>query len=315
MAPHAAARALPREARAFAPASVANVAVGFDLLGYAVEGVGDTVTVRRIDAPLVRIAASRGTTVALPLEAARNTAGAALIALREALALPFGFELEIDKGIPLSSGMGGSAASCVAALVAANALLDAPLSREQLYPYSLEGEAVASGSRHGDNLGPMFLGGLVLSTLQRMVPVPVPAAWHSLLVHPDAVLETRRAREALAGDYRLGEFVAQSSNLALVLAGCYAGDEQLVRVGLRDVLIEPRRAPLIVGFDAAKEAALAAGAMGASISGAGPSVFAWFATRAAAEAAAPAVQAAFAAAGFDSQHWVSPLQCPGARLL
>lgn len=318
LAPHAAARALPREARearAFAPASVANVAVGFDLLGYAVEGVGDTVTVRRIDAPLVRVAAIRGTTVALPLEAARNTAGAALIALREALALPFGFELEIDKGIPLSSGMGGSAASCVAALVAANALLDAPLSREQLYPYSLEGEAVASGSRHGDNLGPMFLGGLVLSTLQQMVPVPVPAAWHSLLVHPDAVLETRRAREALAGDYRLGEFVAQSSNLALVLAGCHAGDEQLVRVGLRDVLIEPRRAPLIVGFDGAKEAALAAGAMGASISGAGPSVFAWFATRAAAEAAAPAVQAAFAAAGFDSQHWVSPLQCPGARLL
>ncbi|CTP86534.1 homoserine kinase [Xanthomonas graminis] len=315
LAPHAAARAAPREARAFAPASVANVAVGFDLLGYAVEGVGDTVTVRRIDAPQVRIAAIRGTTVALPLEAARNTAGAALIALREALALPFGFELEIDKGIPLSSGMGGSAASCVAALVAANALLDAPLSRQQLYLYSLEGEAVASGSRHGDNLGPMLLGGLVLSTLQRMVPLPVPAAWHSLLVHPDAVLETRRARDALAGDYRLGEFVAQSSNLALVLAGCHAGDEALVRAGLRDVLIEPRRAPLIAGFDAAKHAALDAGAMGASISGAGPSIFAWFTTRAAAEAAAPAVQAAFAAAGFASQHWVSSLHCQGARLL
>ncbi|AVY67142.1 homoserine kinase [Xanthomonas translucens pv. undulosa] len=314
-APHSHTRTAPREARAFAPASVANVAVGFDLLGYAVEGVGDTVTVRRIDAPQVRIAAIRGTTVALPLEAARNTAGAALIALREALALPFGFELEIDKGIPLSSGMGGSAASCVAALVAANALLDAPLSRQQLYLYSLEGEAVASGSRHGDNLGPMFLGGLVLSTLQRMVPLPVPAAWHSLLVHPDAVLETRRAREALAGDYRLGEFVAQSSNLALVLAGCHAGDEALVRAGLRDVLIEPRRAPLIAGFDAAKQAALDAGAMGASISGAGPSIFAWFTTRAAAEAAAPAVQAAFAAAGFASQHWVSSLNCQGARLL
>ncbi len=315
MAPNPGARTAPREARAFAPASVANVAVGFDLLGYALEGVGDTVTVRRIDAPQVRIAAIRGTTVALPLEAARNTAGAALIALREALALPFGFEIEIDKGIPLGSGMGGSAASCVAALVAANALLDAPLSRQQLYLYSLEGEAVASGSRHGDNLGPMFLGGLVLSTLQRMVPLPVPAAWHSLLVHPDAVLETRRARAALAGDYRLGEFVAQSSNLALVLAGCHAGDEALVRAGLRDVLIEPRRAPLIAGFDAAKHAALDAGAMGASISGAGPSIFAWFPTRAAAEAAAPAVQAAFAVAGFASQRWVSSLNCQGARLL
>ncbi|MGE8226219.1 MAG: homoserine kinase [Stenotrophomonas sp.] len=304
-----------RQARAFSPASVANVAVGFDLLGYAVPDVGDTVTVRRIDAPEVRIAAIRGAAVELPLDAPSNTAGAALIALREALALPFGFEVEIDKGIPLSSGMGGSAASCVAALVAANALLDVPLSREQLYRYSLDGEAVASGSRHGDNLGPMFLGGLVLSTLERLVPVPVPAHWHSLLVHPDALLETRRAREVLQGSYALKEFVAQSSNLALVLAGCHAGDAGLVRAGLADVLIEPRRAPLIVGFDAAKAAALAAGAMGASISGAGPSVFAWFEEREAALAAAPKVQAAFAAAGFDSQSWVSPINSPGARLL
>ncbi len=303
------------EARAFAPASVANVAVGFDLLGYAVAGVGDTVTVRRIDAPEVRIAAIRGTAVDLPRQAATNTAGAALIALRQALALPFGFEIEIDKGIPLSSGMGGSAASCVAALVAANALLDAPLGRDQLYLHALDGEAVASGSRHGDNLGPMFLGGLVLSTLERLVPVPVPAHWHSLLVHPDAQLETRRARAALQGSYALGEFVAQSTNLALVLAGCHAGDAGLVRAGLRDVLVEPRRAPLIAGFGAAQQAALAAGAMGASISGAGPSVFAWFESAEAAQAAAPAVQAAFAAAGFDSQSWVTPLDSPGARLL
>ena len=304
-----------REARAFSPASVANVAVGFDLLGYAVPDVGDTVTVRRIDAPEVRIAAIRGAAVELPLDAPSNTAGAALIALRQALGLTYGFEVEIDKGIPLSSGMGGSAASCVAALVAANALLDVPLSREQLYLYSLEGEAVASGSRHGDNLGPMFLGGLVLSTLERLVPVPVPAQWHSLLVHPDALLETRRARAALQGSYALKEFVAQSSNLALVLAGCHAGDAALVRAGLADVLIEPRRAPLIIGFDAAKAAALAGGAMGASISGAGPSVFAWFEDRDTALAAAPKVQAAFAAAGFESQSWVSPVNSPGARLL
>ncbi|WP_269791615.1 homoserine kinase [Stenotrophomonas sp. Iso1] len=304
-----------REARAFAPASVANVAVGFDLLGYAVAGVGDTVTVRRIDAPEVRIAAIRGAAIALPREAPDNTAGAALIALREALGLSFGFEIEIDKGIPLSSGMGGSAASCVAALVAANALLDAPLTREQLYVYSLEGEAVASGSRHGDNLGPMFLGGLVLSTLERLVPVPVPAAWHSLLVHPDALLETRRARAALQGTYELKEFVAQSTNLALVLAGCHAGDAGLVRAGLADVLIEPRRASLIIGFDAAKQAALNAGAMGASISGAGPSIFAWFETREAAEAAVQDVQVAFATAGFGSQAWVTPLNSPGATLL
>ncbi|HHW4680891.1 MAG TPA: homoserine kinase [Xylella taiwanensis] len=304
-----------RQARAFAPASVANVAVGFDLLGYAMDQVGDTVAVRRINVPEVRIAAIRGIPQSLPLEVERNTAGAALLSMHRDLSLTFGFELEIEKGIPLSSGMGGSAASCVAALMAANALLDEPLSREHLYRYALDGEAVASGSRHGDNLGPMFLGGLVLCTLERLVPVTVPAAWHSLLVHPDALLETRRAREVLKEPYFLADFVTQSANLALVLAGCHAGDAGLVRAGLRDVLIEPRRAPLIAGFAAAQQAALDAGAMGASISGAGPSVFAWFETRMAAEAAAPAVCAGFAGAGLDSQAWVTPLTTPGARLL
>ncbi len=302
-------------AKAFAPASVGNVAVGFDILGHAIAGVGDTVTVRRIAEPEVRIAAIRGTTADLPLDAAANTAGVALIALREALALPFGFELEIDKGIPLGSGMGGSAASCVAALVAANVLLDEPLTREALYPFALTGEAVASGGRHGDNLGPMLLGGLVLSTADQLVPLPVPEAWHSLLVHPDAVLETRRARAALQGHYALSEFVAQSANLALVISGCYSGDATRVRAGLRDVLVEPRRAALIMGFEAARDAALAAGAMGASISGAGPSVFAWFEQREAAEAARASVQQAFADAGFDNQAWVSPLNAPAAHLL
>ena len=289
--------------------------MGFDILGHALAGVGDTVSVRRIEAPEVRIEAIRGAVTTLPRDAASNTAGAALIALRHALALPFGFAVEIDKGIALGSGMGGSAASCVAALVAANALLDAPLPREALYPFALEGETVASGGRHGDNLGPMLLGGLVLSTADRLVRIPVPSRWHSLLVHPDAVLETRRARQALAGDYALPCFVTQSANLALVLAGCFQGDAALVRAGLRDVLVEPRRAPLIAGFAAAQRAAQVAGAMGASISGAGPSVFAWFEDRASAEAAAGPVRAAFADAGHDSQSWVSSLAAPGAVLL
>lgn len=303
------------QARAFSPASVGNVAVGFDILGHVIAGAGDTVTVRRTAATDVRILAIRGTTVDLPRVAAENTSGAALLAMCEALALPFGFDVEIDKGIALGSGMGGSAASCVAALVAANALLDAPLPREALYPFALAGEAVASGGRHGDNLGPMLLGGLVLSTADQLVPIPVPAHWHSLLVHPDAVLETRRARAALQGSYALSEFVAQSANLALVLSGCFLGDAALVRSGLRDVLVEPRRAGLIEGFAAVREAALQAGALGASISGAGPSVFAWFDSEAAARAAQPVLQRAFADAGFDSQAWVSPLNAPGAQLL
>ena len=150
---------------AFAPASVGNVGVGFDILGHSVAGIGDTArgaAHRRARGAHRRD--SRRWSLDLPLEAARNTAGAALMALREALGLPFGFELELDKGIPLGSGMGGSAASCVAALVAANALLDAPLAARSAVSVRAGGEAVASGGRHGDNVGPMLLGGLVLAT-------------------------------------------------------------------------------------------------------------------------------------------------------
>ncbi len=307
--------AAPVEVRAFAPGSVGNVGVGFDILGHSIAGIGDVATVRRIDAPAVRIAAIRGTVTDLPLDAQRNTAGMALISLREALDLSFGFELELDKGIPLGSGLGGSAASCVAALVAANALLDAPLAADALYPHALAGEAVASGGRHGDNVGPMLLGGLVLATAERLTRIEVPAAWHAAVVHPHAVLETRQARAALAGDYALGEFVAQSAQLAQVLLGCERGDAALVRAGLNDLLVEPRRAPLIAGFAAVKEAALAAGAMGASISGAGPSVFAWGESRADAERAATAMAAAFAGAGFDSDIHLTPVAGPAAAVI
>jgi homoserine kinase len=307
--------AAARTARAFAPAAVGNVAVGFDILGHSLAGAGDTATVRRADAPGVRILAVRGIETRVPLESGRNTAGVALQALADALHLPFGFELELDKGIALGSGMGGSASSCVAALVAANALLDAPLPREALYSFALDGESIASGGRNGDNVAPMLLGGLVLSTPERMVPVPVPPAWHCLLVHPAQVLETLRAREVLRGAYALPEIVAQGGNLGLVLAGCFRGDAELVRAGLRDVLVQPRRSPLIAGFEAVQAAALGAGAMGAGISGAGPSVFAWFETRAGAEAAVAPMRAAFAAAGVDSEAFVSPVAGPAASLL
>jgi homoserine kinase len=302
-------------ARAFAPAGVGNVAVGFDILGHSLAGAGDLATVRRIDAREVRIAAIRGAETRLPFEAERNTAGRALLSLRAALGLDFGFEIELDKGIALGSGMGGSASSCVAALVAANALLDEPLAREALYPYALDGESIASGGRNGDNVAPMLLGGLVLSTPERMVRIPVPAQWHCTLVHPAQVLETLRAREVLRGDWQLGDFVAQSGNFGLVLAGCFHGDAQLVRAGLHDVLVQPRRAPLIRGFEAVRAAALEADAMGTGISGAGPSVFAWFESRTAAEGAVAPMRAAFAAAGVESEAFVSPVAGPAAALL
>lgn len=302
-------------ATAFAPASVGNVGVGFDILGHSIAGPGDRATVRRIDEPVVRIRAIRGTVTDLPLDASRNTGGAALIALRDGLGLGHGFELELDKGIALGSGLGGSAASCVAALIAANGLLDAPLSREALYPFALTGEAVASGGRHGDNVGPMLLGGLVLTTADRLIPVPVPATWSCVVVHPHFVLETRDARAALAGAYALPEFVAQSASLAQLLLGCERGDLGLVRAGLQDTLVEPRRARLIPGFAAVKQAALSSGALGASISGAGPSVFAWFEHESQAHQAGLAMAQAFADAGLAGDIHVSPVAGPAAQVI
>ena len=188
-------------ATAFAPASVGNIGVGFDLLGHAIDGPRDLATVRRIAEPQVRIDAIGGDIAGadtLPLDPRRNTAGGALLALREALGLPYGFALELHKGVPLGSGLGGSAASCVAALVAANALLDAPLPREALYRFALDGEAISSGSRHGDNVAPMLLGGVALATEARALRIAAPDWLHAVVVHPDQVLETRRSREVLA---------------------------------------------------------------------------------------------------------------------
>ncbi|KFN45359.1 homoserine kinase [Arenimonas metalli] len=302
-------------ARAFAPASVGNVAVGFDLLGHSVRGAGDIATVRRCARPGVRITAIRGVVTDLPREPSANTAGAALLSLLAAERLGHGFELELDKGIALGSGMGGSAASCVAALVAANALLPTPLPREALYPHALAGESVASGARTGDNVGPMLLGGLVLATPERLLRISPPAAWHCALVHPHFVLETLRAREVLAAPYPLAALVRQTANLSQVLLGCERGDAALVRAGLRDDLVEPRRAPLVPGFAAVKQAAMDAGAMGASLSGAGPSVFAWCEDAAMAARAVDAMRAAFADAGLGSDGFVSPLDGPAATLL
>ncbi len=305
-------------ATAFAPASVGNIGVGFDLLGHAIDGPRDLATVRRIDAPEVRIDAIRGRVAgvdALPLDAAANTAGRALLSLRGRLTLPFGFAVELEKGIPLGSGLGGSAASCVAALVAANALLDAPLAREALYDFALDGESASSGSRHGDNVAPMLLGGVALATATRALRIEAPDWLHAVVVHPDQVLETRRSRAALADPYPLHDLVAQTAHLAQFLLGLQRGDAALLRDGLHDVLVEPRRAPLIPGFAQVKAAALDYGAIGSSISGGGPSVFAWFDSKASAERAAPAMRQAFADAGFDARAYVTPVNAPRAEVI
>ena len=302
-------------ATAHAPPSIGNVAVGFDILGQSIDARGDRATVRRIDEKTVRIGAVTGVVTDLPKDTDKNTAGRALKAMLAMADAPFGFEVELEKGIALGSGMGGSAASAVAALLAANALLPMALPVTALYELAREGEAAASGSRHGDNVAPMLLGGLALAPDKGApVSIPVPASLFCAVVHPRFVLETRRAREALRGTYALHDFVKQSEGLALVLSGCFTSDLDLIRRGLNDVLIEPRRASLIPGFAAVKAAALTSGALGASISGAGPSVFAWTEGREAAQRAGDAMAEAFKQSGQQAEVFVSPVAGPAARV-
>lgn len=302
-------------ARAFAPASSSNLGSGFDLLGHAIDGPRDVVLARRSREPGVRIVALTGLPLPLPTDAARNTAGLAAIRLLARAEARFGVELDIHKGIPLGSGIGGSAASAVASVVAVNALLDTPQPMDALYDCALDGEAIASGARHGDNVAPSLFGGLVAAFADRPQHLPVPANLHAALVTPEQVLETRVAREVLRAPYPLDAVVKQTHRLAALLLGLQHADAGRIAFGLGDELIEPRRALLIPGFPAAKQAAMAAGALGSGISGAGPTVFAWALSRDRAEAAMQAMRNAFAAEGIGSVGVVSPITGPAAAVL
>jgi homoserine kinase len=305
------------EALAFAPASVGNVAVGFDVLGHSMSAVGDRVSARRTSERGVRIRRIGGVVCDLPLDPAQNTAGVAVAALLEGASIDYGCELTIEKGIPLGSGLGGSAASAVAAVVAANALLREPRDKLSLLKCAMRGEKVASGALHADNVAPSLYGGLVLTVGiddPHVTQIPVPHGVCAVLVHPHIELPTRKSREVLSRMVPLSDVVWQQANLAGFLVGCFTRDLHLIRVSLEDVVIEPQRRGLIPGFDDVKSAAKAHGALGCSISGAGPAIFAW-----AEDATAPAIRdamvAAFGAHGLECDAWIAPIAGEGARLV
>jgi homoserine kinase len=306
-----------QRATAFAPASVGNVAIGFDILGFAVDALGDRITVMRSPQPGVRIVGTSGVVMDLPAEPERNTAGRALLALNVAVRPDFGFDMHIEKGIPLGSGLGGSAASAVGAVVAANALLDHPLSKVDLLKFAMQGEAVASGSMHVDNIAPCLFGGLVLTVgidNPRVKRIPVPKGVFAVICHPHMFLSTKQARAILKREVTMSDFVWQTANLAGFISGCYTNDLELIREGLNDVVIEPQRRQLIPGFSAVRAAALGAGAVGCSISGAGPTMFAW-ALEADAEAVRQSMVSEFARHGVETDHWVVPVETDGARIV
>ena len=304
-------------ATAFAPARVGNVAVGFDVLGHSFQAIGDRVTARRISEPGVRIASIGGLVSDLPREPEKNTAGMAVLSMVRDLRLDFGIELSIEKGIPIGSGLGGSAASAVAGVVAANALLPASLSKLDLLKFAMKGEAVASGAVHVDNIAPSLFGGLVLTVgidNPNVKQIPVPPSVRCVLVHPHMMLSTKAAREILNRSIDLSNVIWQSANLAGFLTGCFTGDLRLIRESLEDVIIEPQRKVLIPGFQEVKDAALRNGALGGSISGAGPTVFAWCEEQNAV-AIRDAMVAAFANHKLESDAWISTLDPAGARVI
>ena len=305
-----------QQASASAPASIGNVGPGFDILGQAFDAVRDTVVAVREDRSGVRLGEVTGLVATLPDRVENNTALAAAAAVLDAGRAKFGVRLSIDKGIPLAAGMGGSAASAVAAVVAVNALLDTPFSTHELFLFALEGERVASDPPHWDNVMASLLGGLVLAARvspPSLVRLRAPAGVTSILLHPAATIETRSARRLLEPKVPMTLVVEQSRRLAALIAGSAAGDHDLIRAGLEDVLVEPQRQHLLPVLPVVKAAALAAGALGCSFSGSGPSVFAWAPDDAAA-AVEDAMACAFMEAGLVARSYHAPIDSAGARV-
>ncbi|MEO0575282.1 MAG: homoserine kinase [Pseudomonadota bacterium] len=312
---------IAQRVRAFAPASIGNLGVGFDLLGLAISGAGDTVTAERVESPGVVIADITGDSIGcdasqLSRITGKNTAGIAAEALWQAHGGSAGLQLTLHKGTPLGSGMGSSAASAVAGAIAANALLPSPLTEHDVLEFAMLGEAFASKARHADNVAPSLLGGLVLCPVARLpelTPLPVPEGLCSVLVHPHLRVNTSDARSVLRDDVALSTSVAQMGLLANFIHACHTSNASLMSESLKDLIVEPQRSVLVDGFASVQAAALAAGALGSSLSGSGPSLFALCAEPEA-QRVADAMQSAFREAGTHSDVWVSPMNAAGATV-
>lgn len=305
------------EVEVFAPASVANLGPGFDVLGLALAAPGDRVTARRVATPGVKLAGVEGDDGKLPREAERNTASLAAAGVLEAAGIEAGIELTLHKGMPIGSGLGSSAASAAAGALAANLLLGSPLRKNQLVPPCIDAEAFVAG-RHADNVAAALLGGLILVRSVDpldVVRLPIPEGLSVAVVTPVFELPTREARAALPHDVPLAVLVRQSANLAALISALHSGDVALLARSLDDRIVTEARADLIPGCREVIRAALERGALGSSISGAGPSIFALCRSAHSAGEVAGTMGAAFFKAGLESTAVISPMDCPGARRL
>jgi len=283
----------------YAPGSVSNVACGFDVLGFALDEPGDIVSAAPQEDPGVSIAAIHGDNGRLPTDPQSNTASAAVLALLQRLETTRGVSLTIHKGLPLASGIGSSGASAVAAVVAANELLGRPAPLAMLLECAMAGEQAGCGAVHPDNVSPSLFGGFVLARSAQppdIIRLPVPEGLACAVLHPRIEVETGAARKLIGDQVSLRDATRQWGNLGALVAALYTNDLALLSRSLVDHIAEPKRVSLVPGFVAVKSAALAAGALGSSLSGSGPSIFALAASLDAARAAGDAMQRAFAAA-------------------
>ena len=302
--------------RVAAPATIGNIACGFDVFGMAVERPSDAVVARATLEPGVTIERITGDVGPIPADSAQNSAGAAVRAVLEMADAPSaGLALELHKGIPLAGGMGGSASSAVVGAVAADRVIGAGLSRRQLLQCAVAGELAGSGSPAADNVAPALYGGIVLVLPGRslqVVELPVPPELWAVVVRPHLETRTEDARRVLGEHVPLKAAVTQWANTAAFTAGLYASDWDLLSRSIRDVVAEPLRAGRVPGFARAREAALARGALGFSLSGSGPSVFALCRGGAVAEQVAEGIRRAFGeTAALDCEAWASPVNRHG----
>ncbi len=303
--------------KGIAPATVANVCCGFDVLGFAVQAPADEVIVSLRNYPGIRITRIVGDGRKLPLQPEKNTAGVAIQSYLDSLGTSQGVELEIIKKLPLGSGMGSSAASAVAALVAINQLLENPLSKSALIIHAMEAERMACGSGHADNVAPSLLGGFVLIRGYEpldVINIPSPPGLFCTLIHPHLELKTSDSRRVLRKSVTLNELVIQSGNIASLMIGLTQHDYDLIGRSLFDVVAEPVRSVFIPGFNDMRRKVLEAGALGFGISGSGPTVFALSKDLASAEKAGDVSLRHFEERGLPADVYVSKINQEGARL-
>lgn len=269
---------MPHVVKVFSPASVANVAVGYDILGFAIDGPGDEIIVRPGKKPGLHITTIVGDRPKLPKEVLKNTAGYSAHRFLESIGrLDEPIEMEIRKKMPYGSGLGSSAASAAGGVFAVAEYLHTGHQKIDLLRFAVEGEQIADGSFHADNVAPALLGGMVLirdnATLD-CKKLHIPHGLTAIVIYPYVKVLTKESRGILSNTVSLDQHIAQNGNMGAFIAGMYTSDFGLIKRSLQDVIIEPQRKHLIPHFDEIKSIALEEGALGFSISGAGPSMFA-----------------------------------------